>query len=367
MTMQEYLMDSAEKHSKIFLKLGYAPAGQNGPYCCKDTPIRNTAHWLITYKYLWETNQKAEYLELVHRFADFLLKDEYRGNSGAIQCMIGDKMDPLNGLVGQAWAIEALVAAAKCLQSSQYIQRACEIFFSHQFESKTGLWKRVDLDGTLLGYDSVYNHQLWFAAAGAQLAGVKPDNEIENQIQIFLSMSSKNFMVHPSGLAYHYAKRAWDTDLAVYKNLIKKYVSDWYGKTSPWSAFDQKNYEKSYHMFVYFGFAILYCFYPAHPFFKSRKFQKGLHYCMNPLNFNILGEKKKYSYCYNSPAFEFPFIQEVFQQNKYLDIERYWKTQLDCTFDKETGSLDRDVIDANTLEARIYEYVQYMELKRKNK
>lgn len=365
MTLQEYLISSAEKNSDIFMKLGYAPAGQNGPYGCEDTPVRNTAHWLITYKYLWENTQNTKYLDLIQQFANFLLKDEYRGELGAIKCISGPQMDSLNGLVGQAWAIEGLVAAAECLQDNRYIRRASEIFHSQKFEQKTGLWKKVDLDGTLLGYDPVYNHQLWFAAAGAKLANREADDIVKRQIQAFLLRSSQNFMVHPTGLAYHYAKDAWETNLFRTKNLIKKYISDCYGKTSPWSTFDQKNYEKAYHMFVFFGFAILYCFEPTHPFFQSRKFKKGLQYCMQSSNFDILRVKRTYSYYYNSPAFEFPLIQEVFHQNKDSEMEHYWKMQLECVYNRQTGSLDSGAVDSATLEARIYEYAQYLELKRK--
>ena len=47
----------ADKELTYILEHGFAHAGFNGPYYNQDTPVRNSAHWIVTYSYLYEKQE----------------------------------------------------------------------------------------------------------------------------------------------------------------------------------------------------------------------------------------------------------------------------------------------------------------------
>ena len=105
-------------------------------------------------------------------------------------------------LIGQAWTIEALVIAAQQLEMPELLDIAEEVFLLHPFDKKTGLWRRVNVDGTYLSPDMTFNHQLWFAAAGSLLSKYV-SAEVEARSKCFLNKLSNNFAIHSSGLIRH--------------------------------------------------------------------------------------------------------------------------------------------------------------------
>ena len=87
MKQKEYLIKVAEKNYKPFLEQGYATAGHNGPHGHLDTPVRNTAHYLIIYSYLFKETGDEKYQRICERFVDYLCQMQSKSQSGAIQCI----------------------------------------------------------------------------------------------------------------------------------------------------------------------------------------------------------------------------------------------------------------------------------------
>ena len=85
--------------------------GVNGPYNDKETPVRNTAHWLVLLCKVLK-NRKDNALEAAaHKAVDYLLSSNARPMQAAFFCRTNRKKDSTNGLIGQAWAMEGLIAA----------------------------------------------------------------------------------------------------------------------------------------------------------------------------------------------------------------------------------------------------------------
>ena len=83
--------------------------------------------------------------------------------------------------------------------------------------------------------------------------------------------------------------------------------------------------------------------------------------------YNVLQGKSesmnKYAYAYNSPAFEFPFVYKVFDSIGFESTsEKLIRIQFDLTYDEETLVFSRNTSDSNTLTARIYELVRYLDI-----
>ncbi len=372
------IKEIADKNYDLFLLKGYAAPGNNGPYGHKDTPVRNTAHWLITYAYLWKKTGDKKYEEIVKRFADYLIQGQAKTQSGAIKCMYEEKFDHLNGLIGQAWVIEALVYAATAFGREDYYETALKIFSVPRYNEKKHLWERVELDGTNIGFDYTFNHQLWLAAAGSLLLDYKYDKKTDLRIRDFLEGCLEHFRVHKNGLIKHYVNLKRPGHKVTCRSLIKKCLKF---MCRPFKAidpdrFDLSSYETGYHLFNLFGFALLYNRYKDCMIFRTGAFRKALAFGLDikKLNraFNIYNYLKrdnsrfikfnKYSYAYNSPAFEYPYISKIFTNNCNDKITAaLFKLQMELTYDKTDKMFSRNNADEQTLTARLYELVRYLD------
>ena len=56
------ICEIVENGIKIIKKQGYINAGNNGPYHCKETPVRNSAHWIVLLASLYERTENLAYI-----------------------------------------------------------------------------------------------------------------------------------------------------------------------------------------------------------------------------------------------------------------------------------------------------------------
>ena len=116
-----FIKEIADKNYESIYNNGHANAGVNGPYRFVDTPVRNSGHWLIITSYLWKITREERYKELAFHLANYIVDEQKKTSSGAIECMTGERFDHLNGLIGQAWTIEALVYAYEVFRKKEYL------------------------------------------------------------------------------------------------------------------------------------------------------------------------------------------------------------------------------------------------------
>ena len=118
---EQYLKYIADKYYESFDRQGHASAGHNGPHGHPDTPVRNTAHFVIIYMYLYKKYRDTKYLNISQKFVAYLCSKQKESKSGAIQCMYGGSFDNINGLIGQAWVIESLLYYYEIIQDKEKI------------------------------------------------------------------------------------------------------------------------------------------------------------------------------------------------------------------------------------------------------
>ena len=367
----KYMKYIADKYFDKFMKQGFADAGNNGPHGHTDTPVRNTSHFLIIYTYLFKKTGNRKYLVLADSLAKYLYREQSKSSTGAIQCMISNQFDHLNGLIGQGWVIEALLYYYDVSRDERALRSAISIFYSQHYDYSIHLWHRIELDGSDIGIDPTYNHNIWFAACSVRLLDYTDDIEIDSIIRDLLTNGAKrDFSTYRNGLLRHSVKVA---DKKALERRIKRtikiflYPVRWLNL----KKIDYKYMEKGYQIFDMYGFCILQERYPDLPLFSSASYLKARDYALDISNLNKefgvreAGEQNQfnvYSYSYNSPAFEYPYVAAHFGQECTQIVKSLFEVQKQLMFNSEDGDFSRNNPDLATFHARTYEIIRFLEL-----
>ena len=346
--------------------------GHNGPYYDNETKARNLSHWICIFGEYYVNKKEEKYKKVVEKLAKYYKSNKDFSKIGLYECRKSHDKDHVNGTIGQAWIIEGLIMAYKITSDNFFIDRAINIFNLFPFDEKNGLWSIIDIDGHNYGIDMTYNHQLWFAASGAEILNYKSNQTIFNKINIFLQKSKKNFKVLPSGLIYHFVCSGKSFFERLKNNLkyIKHILDIKLGKPS----LEYK--EIGYHIFNVYGFAILQEKFSKHFLFNTSKFNKAIKFCISDeygdklfnlnrklditkLSSNNVDEKiNTYGFPYNSPAFELPYALEKFDLSNDIFENKLLNYQLNNFYDFEKCSFSNNTEDENVLNSRIYELVK---------
>ena len=322
---------------------GTMPAGHNGPYGDPETPVRNTAHWLVTFCHLFTQSGETKYREIGNRLTDYLLSQESRPMGASFYCRSNPEKDFCNGLVGQAWVMEGLIAAFGSLGREDAGKVAKDLFFLHPFLEGRAIWKRVAVDGSYLSPDETFNHQLWFAA----IASLLDDEEIQRRVGSFLSRVVPRVQLYTNGVIFHQS-RLNRSDLKNPKEMIAsmRRLINW-----------RRLYYKSvgYHGFNLYALALLRGRIPHHPFWNSKKMKMLLN-AMNDRQFiKDLSAAALFGYWYNPSGIELAYSAEVFGMGE--DLAQKWiDLQVHHSFNvKKMELLTLNSPDPITSAARIYE------------
>ncbi len=363
--MHEFYNNVVQKYAEQYYGEAAAQAGTNGPYNKKETFVRTTSHWTVTFSALYEMTKETRYLDIVRRFSQSLKNAVEQSPNGAVVC-IPKAIEPFsrtNGLIGLAWLIEGLVAAFEVLSDQTLLDAAEKVFFSQKYDFHMHVWKMIEPNGKELGVDKPFNHELWFCMAAAKLVHQRSNEEICRQIGDYMAHMESQFTIYRTGLLSHNGLKTgeWKWDLKaqlrrVYCAITKK------GITSKRS--DRIEYERAYHLFSLYAFAWLYLFYPEAEVFRSRKFALLKKFGLAENNFIYFPNKNSYAYGYNSPAYELPLIEYVFGTGKDEQCaERLLNLHQKYNITPDGSSYTENVPDGVTLDARVYEIMQYYMLK----
>jgi hypothetical protein len=365
--LYDLILNSAHSALTIFdSEKGTMPPGHNGPYYDEETPVRNTSHWLITFLKAYKISGDKKFLNAAHSAVTYLCSSEARPMRFTFWHRKNPKKDTCNGLIGQAWTIEALVTAAIELEMPELINIAEEVFLMHPFEEKAGLWSCVSADGTYLDFDFTFNHQLWFAAIGSLLAH-QTKGEVESQVSNFIKQLENNFTVHSSGLINHFvAIKLFDWQTKFNRQIKEPLFKI---KRLP-KFFHDKQYlvkkEIGYHSFNMYAFAILKQKYPDIDFWESKTFKAALKYINLPAYSQEL-EDNKYGFPYNPPGIEASFTLQVFCPGKEAKQEEWITKQFHNNYDFDVNMMCKNTKDTLTYAARLYESTRLINLKISNK
>lgn len=379
--IKQLIKNISIKFYKELIEKGYIAPGHNGPYNDEETPVRNTAHWLSIFSYLYSETQEKKYYNAVIKCAKYLTSNNTRPANATFYCRKNKNKDFSNGLIGQAWVIEALVEAFKILGEKKYLDLASEVFLLHPFDESKGLWKIVNVDGSIRNFDMTFNHQLYFSASGSSVYNLTKNQRIKEMIDVFFGKLKYNLDIHRDGLIKH---------SIIFGETINDRIKK-LGKIIKLVLFDvvkRKNMiykEIGYQMFNVYAFAILYDNGIGIDFFNGEKFNKILKYTFSDeifeklkinnnksdiTNIPIIDNNinvNRYGFAYNAPGFELPYVYVIFKDridnyNK-INIDRIINAQIRLTYDCNKKMFSNNTEDERILTSRIYELVRYLKLK----
>ena len=364
----ELLEKTATLGLSLQLKNGEMPKGHNGPYFETETPVRNTSHWCVIFAKAYKVKGEAKYKEGLERAANYLCSKDSRPNNFSFWHRDFKGSDSCNGVIGSAWTIEALCEASDALGEDKYYAIAEEVFFQHKFNKKTGVWNRLEIDGKTGRIDQTFNHQLWFAASASFLLKSETVNKekIRSIINHFLGQLPNNLALFGNGLIYHPIIRKLDNrsilsdifflfyeavECLLKKNNKKKMKIEKFSNI----------YWKSvgYHSFNTYAFAMLKSNLEQHSIWETDLITKLTDYILTEDYKKSLQIENYYGFPYNPPGFEVAFSLEWlagFNEDELVKHCQYWVSeQLKYSYDFETGMMNKNNKDPNTLTARLYE------------
>jgi hypothetical protein len=344
--LHDLLARSAAAGLRLQRPDGCLAAGVNGPYADPETPVRNTAHWLVLFATMHWRSGEPRLREAALRAAAFLSSAAVRPAGATFQCRTRSGKDACNGLIGQAWAIEALAEAATCLDAEPLAKLAETVFLLHPFDAHAGLWRRVEVDGTVLGPDFTLNHQLWFAAAGSVLAPLAAA-EVGLRVRAFLDALPRSLALHRDGAVRHPVSPR--TALRIAPRVGLRLARERVGLRAP-----LREKAVGYHAFNLHALATLRTRLPEHAFWTSPRFERAWGYAGSPA-FRAEVAVNRYAWPYNPTGFEMAWALDAFAPGSRAEQEGWVALQLRRHYDARTNLLSRATSDPVTLAARLYE------------
>jgi hypothetical protein len=358
--IQETVLESARIGEKSIQSAEYMPSGTNGPWNDDETPVRNTSHWGITLAYAANITDEDKFLKAAERCSSYLISDQARPYGETFYHRRSHNKDSCNGLIGQAWTIEALVQLGLQIDDQRLLDLAEQTFELHPFDSTFCGWYAVDIDGQQLGYHFTLNQQIWFAAVGAKIASVCNSRRIEEQVRKFLDALPSLMTRLPNGPIYHSVVPNSDFNKYVryaVKNIQRRRIPDplLHRLRSEYRT-KIKRRSIGYHSFILYGLAMLHEEYPSHKFWKTDIIREVRDYTRSK-EFLQATLDNKFCYTYNCTGIEVAYWEhEVWSES--ARVHKWASRQFEKCYNVETGLMDRSPHDPTTLAARIYEAIR---------
>lgn len=349
LTLYQIIINSAEKALGQLSLDGTMPAGHNGPYNDPETPVRNSGHWLMLFKKAYEISGNRDFKEGAKKCLDYLMSKSARPMGATFWHRLNPKKDFTNGLVGQAWTIESLIAAYDLFGEESIINLAEEVFGLHPYDSKYMGWKIVNVEGSLRGFDYTFNHQLWFAAVGSELM-LRLGKEDINGVKDFIKSIPKNIQVYRDGTIKHI--------LPYYLKKSKAEMVRGFGaKMRTLLTESDYMYSKSvgYHGFNLYAIAMIHRNCPTLTPINCSKIGRAINVTKTE-SFRKRLKSSIYGYPYNPAGLELSFVFDVL--NDIKQSEFWMNEQIRTTYDFDHCTMSKGAIDENTSSARLYEAVR---------
>lgn len=352
-------MADAGMHSLFWLDghTALSPGGHNGPYFDLESPARNSAHWLGTLSIAHRLTGDERY-----RTAGAGLSRYLQTRSPAIDGTTVHRQrfpkDWTNGVIGPAWVSEGLVPAARCFAEEEALAAGAHNLRALPFDLERGLWRTLDPATRTSVIDQTVNHQLYCTAVAAEFS---EDRILQERVGTFIEVGLPQLLrTGPSGHIEHHAARGRGAILrrATLKQLLGR---TWplLGRTAmrPGSVQDPAARDLGYHLFTLYSYFRL-AKSASRPDLLERGVVAEAMAALPALVASKSFEGNAFTYGYNVPGFELPFVALVAKDAEEtlhsasldaLDV------QLALTLEPTTGLLTRATTDPLVLAARGYE------------
>ena len=333
----QFLHDAAEQTITKQAPDGSLAPGHNGPHGDRETPVRNTAHWLYTLCWLVEHGQNR-WKTAANLAADFLISESARSGNHSFLCRLESGKDTSNGLIGQAWVLESLLKASEILCRDDCNRVAVEVYYHHKWSNSHSAWHTVLSDGTTGTVCETFNQQLWFASIACQLN----DQNATALANNFLSKVVPRLSTYEDGVIFHDSVAHCGSGF--FRRIGRLATRRVKMKT-------QRLRSVGYHAFNLVAMTQLKAHLPNSQFWASKKYQEISNACFSS-TFKRDCLNNKYAFSYNPIGFEMAFV--LAEQGFYQDARAFLNLQRDfiSTYPEiqVLGSFDQ-----NTSLARLYE------------
>lgn len=238
--------------------------------------------------------------------------------------------------------MEALLEAYELYNEIRLIDVAEEVFSLHPFDS-TGVWKELNIDGTVRGVCETFNQQLWFAIIGSKILKHRKNEEIKLNVGAFLEGMSSHFGIYLNGIIKHTFKSIKDP----YKMLIH---------IRRLNSSRGRKLALGYHSFNLYGFAMLKEMGYEIEFWKDIRFLRALN-AIETKRYKGQLLNNEFGFGYNVSGIEVAYVLKVFRPD-CVELQKCWvEKQLYLNYDFEKHLLCKNSLDPITLSARIYEAI----------
>lgn len=355
-----FLRMAEEGRSRLFWldsTTALAPGGHNGPYMDLESPVRNSAHWLVTMSLAFHLTGDENFRHAGTALARYLTADAPSVDSVNIHRQRFPK-DWTNGIIGPAWLSEGLVAASRYLGLTSAAVAGAAGLRRLGFDDARGLWKTFDPSTGSHGIDRTVNHQLYCSAIAAEF----PDDEtLHNRVQRFVEVAlPRHVRVDEDGLLEHHL--ADDLGRRVGRRVVEA-VRLRLGSRVHRAALrhgavadrDQRN--RGYHLFSLYAAFRLGSSYGSLDIMDMPAVHSAAKTLMS-LTADTAYRDNVYTFGYNPPGFELPFValrSHEREESLSLTAHEMLKAQLNRTLDQEVGLFTRSTSDPLTLAARAFE------------
>jgi hypothetical protein len=356
-----------QEQADAFIASGHiktgAPAGLNGPHQDPETHFRNSAHWLALLCRLGVLTRRETYLGAANDLADFLISQSplADGRLPVMRMKVGK--DAANGVIGAAWLMEGLTVASSALgrQDLAAISKQLSLWFP--FDKARKLWITREPNGATTEIDTTLNHQIWFAMACSLLP--EPDPQVAENVELFLNGLPQHLKIRKNGIIGHLVK----SPLLSKSNAVAS-VAELLGR---YPTFFSKGPLSNTRTRRLVDIALMheqkevgYLIFTAHALTRISDTRYGKTIAPGSLRSVYDGIKlisqslefrdNPWSFAYNPPGFEFPYIAQILGNSGDLTItgSRLYREQLLRTYDSETKTFSLGNQDPNTMTARLY-------------
>lgn len=346
--LQDLFLTSCYAALGVIDRSGRMPSGHNGGYHDIESPVRNTAHWIISFSKAYKLTGDILFYEAIISCTHYLKNEKLRPSKTTYTCRDKEGKDKCNGLIGQAWVIEGLITGYEIIKDEEILLIVEDLFLLHPFSKEKKMWHRVQPNGDVLGLDCTFNHQLWFSMAGFKILNSKYNKTIEERCLSFFEGISSNIKTSNSGRIGQAVKQGLGQDLIKFnvKRILRRNEIEY-----------MRLKEVGYHAFNTYAFSEIYCLYPEIEFFKTKLYSKIIKYLAS-YEYTTEVYNSTYGFKYNPPGFE---VLRTYLAHKNLlsnsenFVESLLNFHLTNNYNREQSSFTCNVHDVNTSAARIYE------------
>ena len=353
---KDELFDVVARTARAALSLqradGSLPAGENGPWKDRETPVRNTGYWLITFLKAFDITGDLSYLRAAEKAVLYLTSGPTRPHGRTFMHRISPFKDSCNGLIGQAWTIEALTVAGHKMARGDLHALAEEVVLIHPFNTSLGLWRTVDIDGRQLTLCPTFNQQLWFAAIVGQLGKASQANHLTQMAAHFLDNLEHHLRTFQDGLIHHglytaphYLARA---PYLVAKDQLK------HARAALLPPQRYLELSVGYHSFNLYALALMKEVFPEHRFWTNQKLGLVMAY-RHARQYRLELKHNRFAFSYNPTGIEIAFALNRLKPDTEEEQRRWLTQQFSNYFDWRSGLMSLQSLDPMTSAARIYE------------